>query len=175
MRVAVVVVAVLLAACKSPPPAAPEAPPPDPAADAAIVKLGGFRDQACACKPDDVQCPLVVAKARLDFFAAEHGRYAFTESQRVAAAEANEGYQTCAARQPEVVLDSAQALVELRGLRDEMCACKDQACAEAVTEKMMEMGKRYEDTKASDAQMAEAQKIVEPLTACMAKLLGAPQ
>ena len=64
------------------------------------------------------------------------------------------------------------ALKELSALKNEMCACKDKACAEKVTEKMMKMGEKHKDTKATESQMKAAAGITEELTKCMSKAMG---
>jgi hypothetical protein len=39
---------------------------------------------------------------------------------------------------------------------------------------MMTLGELYKDTLATEAEMAEAKKIVDALTACMNRALGTP-
>ena len=65
-----------------------------------------------------------------------------------------------------------EAIGELKKIKDEMCACKDKACAEKVTEKMMKMGEKHKDTKATESQMKAASGITEELTKCMSKAMG---
>ena len=67
------------------------------------------------------------------------------------------------------------AIGDMKKIKDEMCACKDKACAEKVTEKMMKMGEKHKDTKATEAQMKAMATITEELTKCMSKAMtGAP-
>lgn len=167
-RLAVLAALSLLAACKSPPPARP-APEPDPAAAAAVTKLEELQARACACT--DFECPLLVATDRAAFFESQHGLYVFTAEQRAAADAANAAYRTCAARQPETT-ESERAMGEFRALTDQMCACKDKACAEAVTEDLMKMGERYKDTKPDADTMKQAEALAERLTQCMTKAMG---
>jgi len=65
-----------------------------------------------------------------------------------------------------------EAIGELKKIKDEMCACKDKACAEKVTDKMMKMSKDNKDTKVTADQMKAASAITEELTKCMSKAMG---
>ncbi len=64
-----------------------------------------------------------------------------------------------------------EAIGELKKIKDEMCACKDKACAEKVTEKMMKMGEKHKETKATESQMKAAAAVTEELTKCMSKAM----
>ena len=65
-----------------------------------------------------------------------------------------------------------EAIAAFKKAADDMCACKDKACAEKVTEKMMKMGEKHKDTKATESQMKVAPGITEELTKCMSKAMG---
>lgn len=70
-----------------------------------------------------------------------------------------------------------EAIGKMKALKDEMCACKDKACADKVTEKMMKLDGDNKDTKGSPEQVKEATKIAEEMMKCMMKLQmpdGAP-
>lgn len=54
-------------------------------------------------------------------------------------------------------------LGDLKKLKDEACACKDMACATAVTNKMGEL----KDVKETD----EAKKVLGELTTCLTKAM----
>jgi predicted nuclease with TOPRIM domain len=45
-----------------------------------------------------------------------------------------------------------QAISDLSGLKDKMCACKDKACAEDVQKEFKEMGKKYKDDKSDPSE-----------------------
>ena len=105
---------------------------------------------------------------RAKWFETQHGLYVFTPEQRKAAGDANQAYLACASRQPR----EDDAIAMLRSLKDEMCECKDRACSERVTQKMMKMAEQHKDTKATEAQMKQAAVIVEDLTRCMSRAMG---
>ncbi len=76
---------------------------------------------------------------------------------------------------PEATTTSASRddiLGELTVLKDKMCACTDQACAEQVTEDMMRLGERHQDTRATEAEMHAARAITEDLVNCMSRATG---
>ena len=66
------------------------------------------------------------------------------------------------------------AVLEMRVLKDAMCACTDKACADGVITKMQGMAEKFADVKPTDAQMKSATEISEQLAACMAKATAAP-
>ncbi|HUS27136.1 MAG TPA: hypothetical protein VMZ53_01460 [Kofleriaceae bacterium] len=72
---------------------------------------------------------------------------------------------------------SGDGLAKLSGFKDEMCRCKDAACAQDVSSKMttwtQEQAKGDHAGKLSDSDTAKAQKISDELGACMAKAMTA--
>ena len=156
-QLGVVAFAVVLGACSKQ--AAPKDPNQDPASRAVVEKLEAYRDEVCACQ--DAACVGQVTEAR-------------EEDQQRARDVANAAFTECATKvaTPDNPA-AAQALTALAGLRDEMCACQDKACADRVTEKFMAMGEQHKDTKASDAQMKTAGEIAEAYGKCMGALYGA--
>jgi|GEM_PF-3684165 len=73
---------------------------------------------------------------------------------------------------PQAEVD--EALRELQELEVRMCACSNKACADRAIADMIAMGKRYENTNASDDDMRRAAAIVERLEPCMATALATP-
>lgn len=61
------------------------------------------------------------------------------------------------------------AVVEMRALKDAMCACTDKACADGVIAKMQGLAEKFSDVKPNEAQMKTVNEISEQLAACMAK------
>ncbi|HUH03872.1 MAG TPA: hypothetical protein VML75_17875 [Kofleriaceae bacterium] len=64
------------------------------------------------------------------------------------------------------------ALGELEQLADEMCACKDNACAELVSEKMTSFSKRHNDTKPDEAMMDRVNAAASRLGTCQLELMS---
>ena len=62
---------------------------------------------------------------------------------------------------------------KLSKLKDEMCACKDKACAEKVSKEMSDWAEKASKTKASKEQEEEAMKIALEMASCQAKAMGA--
>ena len=61
----------------------------------------------------------------------------------------------------------------MEGFKDEMCACKDKACAEKVVEKMGKWATDNADkVKKDEKPTPEQDKIVTELTACTTKAMG---
>jgi hypothetical protein len=62
----------------------------------------------------------------------------------------------------------------MEGFKDEMCACKDKACAEKVTEKMGKWATDNADkVKKDEKPTPEQEKLATDLAACMTKAMGA--
>ena len=68
---------------------------------------------------------------------------------------------------------AGEAIGEMKKLKDEMCACKDKACADRVTEDFAALGEKHKNTKATEAQIREAGKIAEEYGKCMMAAMGA--
>ncbi len=166
----VVAFAVVLGACSKQ--AAPKDPNQDPASRAVVEKLEAYRDEVCACQ--DAACVGQVTEAREAWLTSSQPGVTLSEDQQRARDVANAAFTECATKvaTPDNPA-AAQALTALAGLRDEMCACQDKACADRVTEKFMAMGEQHKDTKASDAQMKTAGEIAEAYGKCMGALYGA--
>jgi hypothetical protein len=68
-----------------------------------------------------------------------------------------------------------EALSKLEGFKNQICACKDKACAEKVSEEMTKWGEEFQknnkDKEPSKEQMEKAAKITEELGECMTKLM----
>ena len=165
-QLGVVVFAVVLGACSKQAPK-PMAPNQDPAARAAIEKLDGFRAQACACQ--DEACADGVAASREAWLVASYGEVTLSTEQRGARDAAGAAFDECVAK----AATPPGPLVEFAHLRDEMCACKDKACADRIAEALATLGEKYKDTKATEAQIKEASKLAEDFGKCMATLYGA--
>jgi hypothetical protein len=67
-------------------------------------------------------------------------------------------------------------LVQLDGFAEDMCACSDKACADAVSQEMTrwstEITKEHSDLKPTDEEMQEATKVTEKLSKCMMQAMG---
>ncbi len=170
-QLGVVAFVVVLGACSKQAPK-PMDPNQDPASRAAVEKLEGFRAQACACQ--DAACADGVRESREAWLAASYGEATLSAEQRRARDAANAAFTECGvkAATPKRT-DAAQAIVEMATLRDQMCACKDKACADHVAETFAAMGEKYKDTKASEAQIKQASQIAEAYATCMMAALSA--
>ena len=165
-QLGVVVFAVVLGACSKQAPK-PMDPNQDPAARAAIEKLDGFRAQACACQ--DKACADGVAESREAWLVASYGEVTLSTEQRGARDAAGAAFDECVAKAatPKANPGAVEAIGEMRVLRDQMCACKDKACADQVSEAFTVMGEKYRDTKATEAQIKEAGAVAEEYGKCM--------
>jgi hypothetical protein len=65
----------------------------------------------------------------------------------------------------------AVAIEKLGEFADDMCACKDRACADTVSQDMTrwstELSKDHEDLKPTPEEMEEATRVSERLSKCM--------
>jgi hypothetical protein len=73
-----------------------------------------------------------------------------------------------------------RAMKKMAEFRDHMCACKDAACAEKVSDEMtkwsMEMSKQYKDPpKLNDQEIKQATEIGETMGKCMQTAMGMGQ
>lgn len=165
-QLGVLVFAMVLGACSKQAPK-PMDPNQDPAARAAIEKLDGFRAQACACQ--DKACADGVAASREAWLVASYGEVTLSTEQRGARDAAGAAFDECVAKAatPPATPEAVEALAALAVLRDQMCACKDQACVERVNAVFDAMTEKYRDTKASEAQIKEAGAVAEQYGECM--------
>lgn len=75
--------------------------------------------------------------------------------------------------------DVDEAVGKMKKFSEDMCACKDKACAEKVTADMVkygeEMAKKHEgkaEPAVSDAQKKEMEEAMKKLTECTTKAMG---
>ncbi len=75
--------------------------------------------------------------------------------------------------------DVDEAVGKMKKFADDMCACKDKACAEKVTAEMVkygeEMAKKHEgkaEPAVNDAQKKEMEEAMKKLTECTTKAMG---
>jgi hypothetical protein len=145
------------------------------AADAAtdlVGTLSNFKDELCACK--DAACAKRV-DAKIVALVSSGEDATMTAGTKFAAAPTLDEMGKCRLRltgHAEMSGVADDAIEELIALKDQMCACKDKACAERVTEEMMKMGEKHKDTKATESQMRAASGITEELTKCMSRAMG---
>jgi hypothetical protein len=64
---------------------------------------------------------------------------------------------------------AAEALARMSSFRDEMCECKDKACAERVTEALVRWGNEIagDQHKISEQEIRQMAEITETMTKCM--------
>ena len=69
-----------------------------------------------------------------------------------------------------------QAIARLGEFTDEMCACADRTCADAVSQEMTrwsnELSRDHTDLKPTDEEMAEVKLVSERLSTCMMTAMG---
>src|SRR4051794_10816571 len=77
--------------------------------------------------------------------------------------------------------DMAVALAKMTDFTERMCQCKDQACAEAVTQAMTDWAqtmakddKTRQQLRPSDAQVKQMATIAERMSSCMTKVMTPP-
>ena len=73
---------------------------------------------------------------------------------------------------PAMADDPVAAMVQVK---DAMCACQDEACAERVGERMNEVGETFGGSKVTDEQNATIQAATAELDACLARLRSRPE
>jgi hypothetical protein len=83
-----------------------------------------------------------------------------------------------AALEPDVVSGAAEAMAAMRDFTDKMCACKDPACAQRVSDEMtrwsQDMSRREtEPPRMSEKDMQEAASIGEHMGRCMQAAMSA--
>ena len=70
----------------------------------------------------------------------------------------------------------ADAIARLGEFADDMCACKDRACADQVSQDMTrwstEMSRDHDELKPTEEEMEEATKVTERLSKCMVTAMG---
>lgn len=165
----VLVMSVALAACAHPAPA-PTAPAgPDAVerqrAEANVAWLEGKRTAICAC--DDAACVRALTDEIGDWMPAHFGEARLDDGQRQRLRDGAQQLQACqAATSAPPTSSSAHAIDELRDLETQMCACKDAACVQRVSQEMETVGAKYADTKASESEIKAAAAIVERIVEC---------
>lgn len=153
---------------------------PDPAATAKAEEplvCGLFQAASTDAMLTLSKCTATVSAA----VAAAKGDVPNCDKGRDAVTAANEKYLECIDGQPGG--DSGDvdgAIRTMRGLADDMCKCTDRTCADKVTTQLMEfsqkMAKRYEgkgEPKVTDAQTKDMEQMVQRLTECTTKAMGA--
>ena len=71
---------------------------------------------------------------------------------------------------PPATPSAERAVREIEALRDKACACTTVTCAEPLKGELELLGKRYQDTHASQDVMTHVATVTETLVACMLKL-----
>ena len=70
----------------------------------------------------------------------------------------------------------AEVMAKLEQFTDDMCACKDRACTDALTQELTrwsaEMGRAHPDLKPSETEMEEVMRVSERLSKCMMAAMG---
>ena len=63
----------------------------------------------------------------------------------------------------------------MTAVKDQMCACQNEACTERAGERMNAVGDRFRDTKVSDAQSVAIGTALADVGACLARIRGQPE
>ena len=148
----------------------PPAPPPGPSPEAvaagraAVDRFTDFRDQMCACH--DEACAAGVERARSLWLAASYGEVALSPDQRNARDDAGAAYDACATQATTPRDPAAEAIAAMKDIAARMCACRDAACVQGVSESMTALNERHKDTKATNAQMKEAMTVAGQIAKC---------
>jgi peptidyl-prolyl cis-trans isomerase A (cyclophilin A) len=158
------------------PPAAPTPPVPEASTDPVTVRVKEYEAAMCACKT--ATCGADV-EAGIEAWAEEHQdelKAAFADRLRSAQLE---GYVDRGSACKDALppggeaspgpTDADAVIAAFRRLTDEMCGCKDQACAERVLTEMKDL--RDPGDTPTEAQMQEAMKIAEKMSACQKALM----
>jgi len=137
-----------------------------------ILKKGkAFKDRTCACK--DQACLDGVQKEMEAWFekAAKNFKGEPSKAQEAAWDKMEAEAEACQAKVKEAdgAVKGAAALAMMTELKNKMCACTDQACADKVGEELMASAKSMNDVKGTEAQTKEATAIAEELAKCMTK------
>jgi hypothetical protein len=101
------------------------------------------------------------------------------EDERETLVAANEKFIGCIDAQSGGGGDVAGAVRKMKTLTDDMCACKDKACAEKVTADMVKYGEEMAkkqagkaEPKVSEAQKKEMDETMTRLSDCLTKAMG---
>lgn len=132
-----------------------------PEAAAFIKNYGKLADEMCACKGKP-GCAAEVVRER-DKLREPSGHA--SDADRAALEPIKARFEEC---QPD-----SQLVSEFTAIKDEMCACKDKACAEGVNQKFEVWLKRNESSKGGRAEQEKAKAIAEDYTRCMMSAMGA--
>jgi hypothetical protein len=164
MRVVVVMSVAVACAHPAPAPTAPAGPDDEAqVAEANVAWSEGKVAAICACA--DRSCASELNREIGDWMPAHFGEARLDEAQRQRLRDAGLRTQACLAAESEIS-KAAQAIIDMRAIETRMCACADAACVERTAEELIATAKKYENTKASEAETAEADAIMARVTAC---------
>jgi len=141
----------------APTPVATETPPETPNA---IATLNGFADRVCACQ--DEPC-----RKAIDDELTQYGEANKAELEALDPASIQsigQRYESCRMVGGG---NGGDLIAEFGALTDEMCACKDKACAEATNARFDAWMNANADAKGSDDQKEKAKKIADRYTQCL--------
>jgi len=155
-------------------------------ADAAIAALGQFETRMCAC--GDKLC---ADKVQADFAAWDRLLRAKLadkpdELQKVSdhRADTDRRLAACRAKAEAATSGGAKAakidamLSDMKGFRDRLCACKDKACATAISRDMdrwlVGVARDLSDAKPTKAQDDRADALQAEIKTCLGKLPQSP-
>ena len=164
-------------------PTAPAAPVAS--TDPVAVKVAAYEESMCACKT--AACAEALS-ADVEAWTNEHGnelKAAFADPLRSAQLEPHIDHATScksalAGGDPGLAGDGPDdgpgytaevAIAKMGRMADDLCACKDMACAEQVMKKMSSM--KEPAGKPTRAEMEKAMKIAEKMAECQKKLMTA--
>lgn len=101
------------------------------------------------------------------------------DDERTTLVSANESFLECIDKQWDGGSSVAVAVKKMKGFTDDMCACKDKACADKVTNEMVKFGEDMAkkqggrpEPKISDAHQKEMEETMKRFTDCMMKTMG---
>jgi hypothetical protein len=139
-----------------------------------ILKKGKeFKDKTCACK--DQACLDGVEKEMEAWFekAVKDFKGKPSKAQEEQWDKIEQEAEACEDKIKEAdrAKQGETVLAAMKQLKDEMCACADQACADKVQQKLMEQAKATADLKPTDEQLKQATALGEELAKCMAKAM----
>ncbi len=148
--------------------------------DAALDKMSSFKDQACACKDkaciDKVQGDMIKwASEQKDM---ENMKP--TEAQKKRGKEITDAMEACTTKieEAEGGAKAKEAMTKMTAYADQMCACKDTACATKVSDEMTAWSKEMASSGTSAPKMSEedtkkATEIGMRMAECMQTAMGA--
>ena len=142
-----------------------------------IIKQGKvFKDKTCACTTQ--ACLDGVEKEMEAWFEKAVGDFKGkpTKAQDEAWDKIEAEAEACEAKIKEAgrAAQGAAAIATMKGLKDKLCACADQACADKVQNELAESSKQYADYTPNEAETKEATALGEEMSKCMTKLATPP-